>query len=119
VVAILKEAIRHKGGEPVSGVRASVTGSREHPLVSVVWSDGTPIDPAGTFRVATSDYLLNNATSTLKKGRNVVLTSIDIRQAAIDWCERRGRSGKPILAPEGVRYLFSPPFAEAIKTRTY
>jgi 2',3'-cyclic-nucleotide 2'-phosphodiesterase (5'-nucleotidase family) len=119
VVAIVKEAIRHKGGEPVSGVRASVTGSRQHPVISVVWSDGTAIDPAGTFRVATSDYLLGNTTSTLKKGRNVVLTSIDVRQAAIDWCESRGKEGKPIIAPEDPRYLFSPQFAEAIKPWTY
>ena len=121
VVAIIKEAIRRKGGEPVSGVRASVTGSPEHPLVAITWSDGTAIDPAGRFRVATTDYLLANgdATPTLKRGRRVVLTSKPVRQMVIEHCERLGKAGQPILAPEGDRYIFSPDIVRAIKARTF
>ncbi|MDR3670197.1 MAG: 5'-nucleotidase C-terminal domain-containing protein [Holophaga sp.] len=121
VVAIVKEAIERKGGEPVSGILASVTGSRDHPLVSITWSDGSAIDPAGRFRIATSDYLLANgdATPTLKRGRDAVLTSRLVRQLVIDFCARRGREGKPILAPAGARYRFSPDLAQAIQARAF
>lgn len=121
VVAILKEAIQHRGGEPVSGLRVSLAGSAGQPRGSFTWSDGTAIDPAGVYRIATSDYLLANgdATPTLKQGRRVIHTSIPLRQMVIDFCERQGRAGQPILAPEGGRYRFSPDIAAAIQARTF
>jgi len=120
VVAIVEEAIVHKGGEPCSGVQVSVSGSAGHPEASITWSDGTPIDPAAVYRVATTDYLLANgdSTPTLKRGRRVLLTSKPVRQLVIDSFERLNRAGKPIRAPEGDRYLFSPEISEAIKART-
>jgi len=120
VVAIVEEGILHKGGEPSSGVQASVSGSAAHPVASITWSDGTPIDPNGLYRVATTDYLLANgdSTPTLKRGRHVVLTSKAVRQMVIDDFASLGRAGKPILAPEGDRYLFSPEISEAIKAKT-
>jgi 2',3'-cyclic-nucleotide 2'-phosphodiesterase (5'-nucleotidase family) len=89
-------------------------------VASITWSDGTPIDPNGLYRVATTDYLLANgdSTPTLKRGRHVVLTSKAVRQMVIDDFERLNRAGKPILAPEGDRYLFSPEISEAIKAKT-
>lgn len=120
VLALVREAIRNRGGEPVSGIRAAVTGSPERPLVAITWSDGTAIDPAGVFRVATSDYLLANAgvTPTLRRGRNVVLTSIDVRQALIEHCRRLGREGKAVAAPGDARYAFAPGIVQAIRART-
>jgi 2',3'-cyclic-nucleotide 2'-phosphodiesterase (5'-nucleotidase family) len=120
VLAIVKEAILRQGGEPVSGIRAVLTGSRDHPLVAITWSDGTAIDPAGVFRVATSDYLLANAgvTPTLRRGRNVVLTSIDVRQALIEHCRRLGREGKAVAGPGDARYAFAPGIVQAIRART-
>ena len=120
VVAIVKEGIQGKGGEPSSGVRVSVTGNAGQPTVSITWSDGTPIRSTDLFRVATTDYLLANGdrTPTLKLGRHVILTSKPVRQILIDTCERLTKAGKPILAPEGDRYLFSPDIAKAIQART-
>ena len=121
VLAILGEGIRNRGGEPLSGARVEASGPLGALRVSAVWADGTAIDPAATYRIATSDYLLGNgdATPTLKRGRNVVLTSLPVRQLLIDWCERRGREGRPVEAPEGGRYRFTPELAEALKARRY
>jgi len=121
VLAIVKEAIQRKGGEPVSGLRASVTGDPRHPQVAITLGDGSAIDPAAVYLAATTDYLLANgdATPTLKAGRHVVLTSKPVRQLLIDYCAARGRQGKPILAPEGGRYHFSPDIVRAIQARTF
>ena len=119
VLAIVREGIQRRGGEPLSGLRVTASGPLEQPQVTVVWADGTPLDPAATYRVATSDYLLANgdATPTLKRGRHVVLTSVPVRQLLIDWCEREGKAGRPIEAPEGGRYRYSPELAAAIRDR--
>lgn len=121
VLTIVRQAIRRKGGEPVSGVRVEAAGPLDRPQVTVSWSDGTAIDPTATYRVATTDYLLANgdATPALKRGRNAVLTSLPVRQLLIDWCATRGREGHPIEAPEGGRYRFSPELAAAIRARTH
>src|SRR5208283_3752470 len=99
----------------------ALTGTPRQPALAVTWEDGSRIDPAATFRVATSDYLLANgdATPSLKKGRNAILTSIPVRQLLIDWCAARGEAGEPIRAPEGGRYSFSPGIAAAIQARTF
>jgi len=99
VVAIVKEGIQAKGGEPGSGVRVSVTGNPEQPKVSITWSDGAPIQASGTFRVATTDYLLANGdrTPTLKRGRHVILTSKPVRQILIDACERLHRGPQHVV----------------------
>jgi 2',3'-cyclic-nucleotide 2'-phosphodiesterase (5'-nucleotidase family) len=121
VLAIVKEAIQRRGGEPISGIRVALTGTPQQPVLAVTWADGSAFDPAGTYRVATSDYLLANgdATPSLKKGRNVVLTSIPVRQLLIDWCEAQGKASQPIRAPEGGRYTFAPEIAAAIGARTF
>jgi len=121
VLAIVREAILRKGGEPISGLRASVTGDPRHPQVAITLSDGGAIDPAGMYRAATTDYLLANgdATPTLKLGRHVVLTSKPVRQLLIDYCEALGKDGRPILAPGDERYHFSPDIVRAIQARTF
>lgn len=120
VVAIVEEGILHKGGEPSSGVQVSVSGTARHPEASITWSDGAPIDPAGVYWVATTDYLLANGdgTPTLRRGRRAVLTSKAVRQLVIDAFEQLTGAGQPIRAPEGDRYRFSPEIAAAIKART-
>jgi len=119
VLAIVREAIQRRGGEPLSGLRVTAAGPLEQPQVTATWADGTALDPAATYRVATSDYLLSNgdATPTLKRGRHVVLTSVPVRQLLIDWCEREGKAGRPVEAPEGGRYRFTPELAAAIRAR--
>ncbi len=120
VLAIVKEGILKRGGEPSSGIKASVTGTPEHPVVAITWSDGSPIDPAATYRAATTDYLLANgdSTPTIKLGVHVVLTGVPVRQLVIESCERTGKLGKPIAAPEGLRYVYSPEISEALKAKT-
>ncbi len=120
VIAIVKEGITRKGGEPCSGVLAKVGGTQEHPEVTITWNDGTAIDPAATYRAATTDYLLANGdgTPTLKVGRHVVPTGKPVRQLVIEMCERAGKEGKPILPPWGPRYVYSPEIVEALKAHT-
>ena len=121
VIAMVQEGILGKGGEPIAGVRASVTGTLEHPLVAITWSDGSAIDPAGTFRVATNDYLMANGGGmpTLKLGRHLIFTSTTLRQVFLDHCAQLGKAGQPILAPEGTHYVFSPELLAAIKAKTF
>ena len=121
VIAIVKEGILKRGGEPCSGIKASVTGTPAQPMVVITWSDGKAIDPAATYRAATTDYLLasGDATPTLKVGRHPYLTGVPVRQLVIDTCERQGKAGQPLLPPEGGRYTFSPDIAEALKAKTF
>jgi 2',3'-cyclic-nucleotide 2'-phosphodiesterase (5'-nucleotidase family) len=121
VVQIIKEGIQRKGGEPCSGARSSVTGTPAEPVVSITWSDGSAIDPAATYKVATTDYLLANGdgTPTLKIGRNVQLTGVPVRQLVIDVCDRLGKEHKPIQPEEGARYIYSPEILEALKASTF
>lgn len=121
VIAIVKEGIEHKGGEPCSGVHASVTGTVEHPVVTITWSDGSAIDPKATYRAATTDYLLANgdSTPTLKAGRNAVPTGVPVRQLVIDACAALGRARKPLEPDPQPRYVLSPEIAAAIEARTF
>lgn len=116
LAAVVAEGIRRRGGEPLSGLVATVDGSREAPQVTLSWPDGTPVDPGATIRIATLDYLLatGDATPTLTHARHRVPTGIAQRQLIIDGCARRGSSGKPLEAPADERYHLSGPLAEAL-----
>lgn len=121
LIQIVKEGILRRGGEPCSGVKASLTGTAAQPTVSITFDDGTPIDPAKTYKGATTDYLFANGdgTPTLKVGRNLMLTGTPVRQLVIDTCERLGKDGKQLLLPASPRYTFSPEIAEALKAKTF
>lgn len=121
IIAILKEGILKRGGEPCSGTRVSLTGTPEHPVASFTWSDGKPIDLGATYRAATTDYLLStgDATPTLKLGRKVVATGVPVRTLVLEVCEAKGKLGLPVLPPEGARYVFSPELAEALRAKTF
>ena len=120
LIAIVKEGIVRKGGEPISGIQATVAGTAEHPLATIVFSDGTPIEPKAVYLAATTDYLLANGegTPTLKVGRHVVTTGKPVRQLVIDLCDRLGKEGQPITSPEKSNYSYSPEITEAIKARS-
>lgn len=121
LIQIVKEGILRRGGEPCSGIKASLTGTPAQPVLSITFSDGTAIDPAKTYKAATTDYLYANGdgTPTLKVGRNLVLTGTPVRQLVIDTCETLGKQGKQLLLPEAPRYTFSPDIAEALKAKTF
>lgn len=120
IMQIIKEGIRRRGGEPCSGVLASVTGDPKNPDVKITWSDGSAIDPEATYLGATTDYLLANGDGvpTLKNGRNVQLTGVPLRQLIIDTCEALGKVGKDVTAPRTNRYTFTPEIIEAIRTQS-
>ena len=65
----------------ISGVRMTIEGS-----VVRVTKDGSALDPARTYRVATTDYLARIATSYREelKGLEVAETPIRIRQAVLE-----------------------------------
>ncbi|BDU77150.1 5'-nucleotidase C-terminal domain-containing protein [Mesoterricola sediminis] len=120
IMQIVKEGIKRRGGEPCSGILASVTGDPKHPDVKITWSDGTAIDPAATYLAATTDYLLANGDGvpTLKNGRNVQLTGVPLRQLIIDTCEAKGKAGKDVVAPRVNRYTLSAEVVEAIRSQS-
>jgi 2',3'-cyclic-nucleotide 2'-phosphodiesterase (5'-nucleotidase family) len=121
VIALVREAIQGRGGEPCSGIRATVTGPVSQPRLTVTWSDGRAIDPAAMVRVATTDYLLASAEphSALKRARHPVTTGLAIRQVVIDALAALGRAGRPLSAPDGSRYRYSPDIKEAIQARAF
>jgi 2',3'-cyclic-nucleotide 2'-phosphodiesterase (5'-nucleotidase family) len=121
IMAIVKEGIVRRGGEPTSGIKASVTGTPEHPVVSITWSDGAAIDPQAMYKLATTDYLLatGDATPSLKLGRHMVPTGVPVRTLVLNLCIQAGKEGKPVVPPEGSRYTYSPEIAEALKAKTF
>lgn len=54
----LAEEIVRVGGEPVAGLRIGVDDRGE---VAGITVEGAPLDPAGEYRVVTSDYLANGS----------------------------------------------------------
>jgi 2',3'-cyclic-nucleotide 2'-phosphodiesterase (5'-nucleotidase family) len=121
IMSIVKEGIVRRGGEPTSGIQASVTGTPEHPVVSITWSDGSAIDPKGMYKAATTDYLLatGDATPSLKLGRNMLPTGVPVRTLVLNLCIQAGKAGKPVLPPEGTRYTYSPEIAAALTAKTF
>ena len=101
LLAIVREGLLGKGGEPCSGLCATLAGDPDHASLAVAWSDGGAVDPAALYRVATNDYLLasGDATPTLRNGRRPVLTAVPVRQLVLDACARLGREGRPLRAP--------------------
>lgn len=119
VVSVVMESFRRRGGEPSSGVKASLSGTLEKPVFTVTWEDGSAIAPDERVKVATSDYLYGGGDSypTLKKGRLPYTTGLTIRQILLDACQDVGKAGKPLLPPQGGRYTIPPEFFQAIRDK--
>jgi 5'-nucleotidase len=119
VLQIVKDGILRRAGEPCSGVCARVLGTPDKPEFVITWSDGTPINPEETIKVALSDYLLSSGDtiSTLRKGRRPITTGIPLRELLIDECARLGKLKAPLIPPAGKRFVFTPEIYQAIREK--
>lgn len=121
VIQVVKEGIVRRGGEPCSGVKAVVGGTPEAGTYSLVWEDGSPIDPKETVKVATSDYLYGGGDSipTLKLGRKPFTTGVTLRQMLLDECAALAKAKKELLPPPPGRYTIPAPIQEAIRDKKF
>ena len=121
VIAVVKEGLVRRGGEPCSGVKAVVVGTPEAATYTLVWEDGSPIDPASTVKVATSDYLYGGGDSipTLKKGRKPFTTGVTLRQMLLDQCASLAKEKRELLPPATGRYAIPVPIQEAIRDKKF
>jgi 2',3'-cyclic-nucleotide 2'-phosphodiesterase (5'-nucleotidase family) len=119
IIQIVKEGILRRNGEPVSGVQVSLTGPVNAPQFQVTWTDGTPIRATESVKVATTDYLAANGDggATIRNGRKLFTTGIQLRQLLLDECARLGQAKLPLLPPSGNRYAFTPDILEALKDK--
>ncbi len=119
LVKVLKEGIARRGGEPISGVVVEVRREGEKPDVKVTWSDGRPLDPKETVRVATSDYLLASGDTmpTLKLARKAHTTGLSLRQVVMDEVERLGKAGQALQPPKAGRYVIAPELLQALRDK--
>ena len=121
VIQVVKEGLVRRGGEPCSGVTARIEGSPEQATLTVTWADGSPIDPAATVKVATTDYLYGGGDSipTLKKGRKPFTTGVTLRQMLLDQCAAMAKARQDLLPPAPGRYTVPVPIQEAIRDKKF
>lgn len=119
VIDIVTTGILRRQGEPCSGIKASLTGTVEAPVLSITWADGRPIQPGETVLIALTDYLLasGDGLSTLRKGRKPFTTGIPLRQLLLDEATRLGKLKAPLLPPAGGRFTFAPELLQALKDK--
>lgn len=119
LVEVVREGLQSRNGEPISGVKATLTGAPDQAALTLTWPDGRPIDPRQTVRIATSDYLYGSGDSmpTLRKGRNPFTTGLTIRQVLLDACKDLKDHRQALLPPPSGRYVFSAPIQAAIAQR--
>ena len=121
VLQVITEGLLRRGGEPCSGVKVTMGGSLQKPIITATWDDGSPIDPKALVRVATTDYLFNggDALPTLKKGRRPFLTGLPVRQVLLDACTQLAQQKRDLVAPKGGRYTFSPEITTALSQKRH
>jgi len=116
VMDAVRQGVRSRGGEPVSGILVRTGGTPEHPELLITWSDGQPIDPKEVVKVATSDYLLASYDS-FKKGRNPFTTGVTMRQVMLDACVAAEKQNQPLLPPKDSRYSISPELLQTLRAK--
>ena len=79
---------RRRGVASVSGIRVRVTCAGERPEVEIVRSSGTPIDPAETLTVATTDFFASRARFGFRT--TAPATAPLVRDAVAGWLTARG-----------------------------
>ena len=85
------------GGEAISGMRLVIT--QEGKLVDATVA-GKPIDPQGTYRIATLDYLAqgNDNLTTLAQGSNLNVTRYLLRDLMVEYIKEQSAKGLRIKA---------------------
>lgn len=119
VISVVREGLLRRGGEPCSGVRVKLEGTPAKATLAITWADGSPIDPATTVKVATTDYLYGGGDSipTLRKGRKPFTTGLTLRQILLDRCAALGKAGRDLLPPAPGRYQIPPELQEALREK--
>ena len=79
---------RRRGVASVSGIRVRVTCAGERPELELVWSSGTPVDPAETLTVATTDFFAARARFGFRA--TAPATAPQVRDAVAGWLTARG-----------------------------
>jgi 2',3'-cyclic-nucleotide 2'-phosphodiesterase (5'-nucleotidase family) len=116
LIRAVKQGIERRQGEPVSNLKAVVSGTPEQPICAVTFADGAAIDPAATYRVATSDYLAKSGdTMRSLAGRKTIPTALRLRDTVLQACEALGKAGLPLLPPEGARYTIPDAFLDPLQ----
>jgi len=120
IVQLVRETLQHPGGEPWAGLRTTLEGTLDRLQLRVTWADGTPILPAATYRLATSDYLVavageRGGLATLRAGRHLVTTGLSQRQLLLDACESLARNHGQLLPPPPGRFQVAPGLAAALR----
>lgn len=115
IIRAVEQGIERRSGEPISNLKAIVSGTPDQPRCTITFADGSPIDPAATYRVATSDYLAKSGdTMRSLAGRTPLDTGLRLRDIVIQACEALGKAGQPLMAPDGARYTIPDAFLEAL-----
>jgi 5'-nucleotidase len=120
LLQLVRETLQHPGGEAWAGLRITLEGTPDRLRLRVTWTDGTPIQPAATCLLATSDYLVavaggGNGLPTLRAGRHLVTTGLTQRQLLLDACEQLARSHGQLLPPPAGRLQVEPGLASALR----
>lgn len=116
IIRAVKQGIERRSGEPVSNLKAVVSGTPEQPACTVTFADGAPIHPEAVYRVATSDYLAKSGdTMRSLAGRKTLPTGLRLRDTVLQACDALGKANKPLLAPEGNRYAIPDAFLEPLE----
>jgi 2',3'-cyclic-nucleotide 2'-phosphodiesterase (5'-nucleotidase family) len=86
----LAQQIARTNGEPVAGIRMSIVGMP--PMAVDVRIGGAPVDPAGRYRIAVSDYLANGGGYWPQLWTPLARTDLDvlIRDAIEQYIRDRG-----------------------------
>lgn len=93
--------IAMKGGVPVSGLTISLGNG----IPAEVMIGGRPFDPAGTYRVVTSDYLAGGGDAMEMFGTDTKRYSsgIKVRDAIIQYLEEAGKHNTTVVAKKDGR----------------
>ena len=85
------------GGEAISGMRLVIT--QEGKLVDATVAE-KPIDPQGTYRIATLDYLAqgNDNLTTLAQGADLEITRYLLRDLMVEYIKKETANGRKISA---------------------
>ena len=89
--------IAKAGGEAISGIRLVIT--KDGKLIDATVA-GQPIDPNGTYRIATLDYLAqgNDNLTTLAKGSDLEVTKHLLRDLMVEYIKEQTTKGEKISA---------------------
>jgi len=119
LIRAVKQGIERRSGEPVSNLKAVLSGTPEAPVCTVTFADGSPILPTTLYRVATSDYLAKSGdTMRALAGRQPQDTGLKLRDTVLQACEALGKAGKPLLPPKDAPYTIPDAFLDALEQRT-